>query len=322
MFIKRAAGILAIGISVFLVNCVTRNAQGGDVNRDQQALAAPVERQPIIDAHAHAFHAPRPGEEKWTWPEWLPAGFLSAPATDEALRQETLDIFKRYHVVKAVVSGSLLDEWRKAAPDVVVPGFTTGIAGTTPEQFAALRKDFAAGRLAVIGEVVSQYRGLIPNDPRFEPFFALAEELDKPMSVHVGLGAPGSHEFRMGLGHPLFFEDALVRHPKLRLCVCHAGYPFLEEMIALLYYYPQVYVDVAFIDWYLPRREFQTYLRRLVDAGYSKRIMFGSDNIYWPGSIPLAIDSIESADYLTSEQKRDILYNNAERFFRLEIKRP
>jgi predicted TIM-barrel fold metal-dependent hydrolase len=37
-----------------------------------------------------------------------------------------------------------------------------------------------------------------------------------------------------------------------------------------------------------------------------------------PESIRLAVESIESADFLTPEQKRDIFYNNAVRFFRLK----
>lgn len=39
-----------------------------------------------------------------------------------------------------------------------------------------------------------------------------------------------------------------------------------------------------------------------------------------PESIRPAIESIESADFLTPEQKRDIFYNNAVRFFRLKQK--
>jgi hypothetical protein len=37
-----------------------------------------------------------------------------------------------------------------------------------------------AGRLQVIGEVGAQYEGIPPNDPRMEPLFAIAEELDVP----------------------------------------------------------------------------------------------------------------------------------------------
>lgn len=67
----------------------------------------------------------------------------------------------------------------------------------------------------------------------------------------------------------------LVRHPDLRLYVMHAGWPFLDEMIGLLYMHPQVYIDVAVINWVLPRKEFHRYLRRLVEAGFGDRIMYG-----------------------------------------------
>jgi len=58
-------------------------------------------------------------------------------------------------------------------------------------------------------------------------------------------------------------------------------------------------------------------LKRLVDAGFSKRILFGSDQTIWPQAIGLAIESIEEAPFLTAEQKRDIFYNNSARFLRL-----
>jgi len=81
--------------------------------------------------------------------------------------------------------------------------------------------------------------------------------------------------------------------------------------------YPQVYVDVAAIDWLVPRKEFHRYLRGLVEAGFGKRIMFGSDASMWPETISIGIEAIDSADFLTEAQKRDILYNNAVRFLRL-----
>ena len=37
----------------------------------------------------------------------------------------------------------------------------------------------------------------------------------------------------------------------------------------------------------------------------------------WPGTIDVAIRTIEAATFLTPEQKRDIFYGNAARFLRL-----
>jgi predicted TIM-barrel fold metal-dependent hydrolase len=97
----------------------------------------------------------------------------------------------------------------------------------------------------------------------------------------------------------------------------HAGYPMLDDMLALLQAHPQVYVDTAAIVWHIPRAAFYRHLRGLVDAGHGKRVMFGSDNIGYPGLIERSIAVIEEAPFLSEEQKRDILYNNAARFLRL-----
>jgi uncharacterized protein len=43
-------------------------------------------------------------------------------------------------------------------------------------------------------------------------------------------------------------------------------------------------------------------------------VLFGSDQMIWPETMEIAIRSIESADFLSAEQKRDIFFNNAARF--------
>ena len=109
-----------------------------------------------------------------------------------------------------------------------------------------------------------------------------------------------------------------MKHPKLRLEVMHAGFPMLDDTLALLYAHPQVYVDLGVIAYTQPRPAFYRYLQALVDAGFGDRIMFGSDQMVWPETIERAIDVIEQAPFLTKAQKRDILYNNAARFLRLD----
>jgi predicted TIM-barrel fold metal-dependent hydrolase len=89
-------------------------------------------------------------------------------------------------------------------------------------------------------------------------------------------------------------------------------------MIAMMYQYPQLYGDVSTITWVIPRTAFYDYLKALLRAGLGKRIMFGSDQMRWPEMIGRGIDAIEEADFLTQEQKRDILYNNAATFLQLD----
>ena len=48
-----------------------------------------------------------------------------------------------------------------------------------------------------------------------------------------------------------------------------------------------------------------------------RRIMFGTDQMGWPDAIGMAIEVIESVEFLTEDQRRDIFYNNAARFLHL-----
>ena len=89
----------------------------------------------------------------------------------------------------------------------------------------------------------------------------------------------------------------------------------------MLMLYPNVYTDTGAIDWLLPRPTFHAYLRALVDAGFGKRIMFGSDHMFWPDAIGLALEGITTARFLTDAQKRDVLHHNAVRFYRIESPR-
>jgi predicted TIM-barrel fold metal-dependent hydrolase len=68
----------------------------------------------------------------------------------------------------------------------------------------------------------------------------------------------------------------------------------------------------------IPRVAFYDYLGAFVRAGLGRRLMFGSDQMRWPEKIGEGIEAIEKAPFLTEEQKRDILYNNAAQFLRLE----
>ena len=279
----------------------------------------------IIDVHVHAYtHDERLGS-RLTVPT---TGEPVVAARDAADHQAaTFAAMKRLNVVKAVVSGERDAElrWKQAAPEQIIIGYN--VVDPTKVDLGVLRREHAAGRLQVIGEVGAQYEGIRPNDARMEPLYSLAEELDVPIALHMHPGPPGAPYPPFGMtkmraenGHPLVLEEVLVRHPKLRLYVMHAGWPFLDEMKALLYEHPQVYVDLGVIAWSQPRPEFYRFLRGLVEAGYGKRIMFGSDQMVWPDRIEKTVEAIEQADFLTADQKDDIFCNNAARFLRLESK--
>lgn len=295
---------------------------------------------PVLDMHLHALRANEQGPTICApmerLPAWDPGGLpfrqvfmqdycarpLVSPTTDEAVRQGTLEVMERLNIY-GVLSGPAerVAAWRREAPGRFIPGLAFQATPDAPSP-DSLRAMVEAGRLEVLAEVTNQYAGLGADDPAMAPYWSLAEELELPVGLHMGPGPPGAvhlgaTRYRARLGNPLDLEEVLVRHPRLRLYVMHAGFPFLEEMRAVLYAYPQVHVEVGVIVFTQPRAVFYGYLEGLVDAGFEDRIMFGSDQMNWPEALEIAVQVIREAPFLSERQKRAILYDNAARFLRL-----
>ena len=311
------------------------------------ALQSTPTPPPIIDVHMHAWslqefggnpppgcmgargidmHGVDPAQPFDFMAQATCKVMVEAPKTDKALLDATIAQMRRFNIVSGVISGEreIVAKWVAAAPDRFVPAenFFRGKGLPDASRVAQLESQVKSGETKVFAEVTPQYRGLPPDHSSIAPFYAMAEKLDVPVGIHMGYGAPGGPywlypKYRASLGNPLLLEELLTRHPKLRVFVMHAGMPMTDEMIALMYSHPQVYVDISADNVGVNRPEFWLHLRRLVDAGYGKRIMFGTDQMVWPQAVEVAVDSITTAPFLTEEQKRDILYNNAARFLRL-----
>lgn len=290
-----------------------------------EAQASPP---PIIDMHLHAY-----AETDWRPAASNPAAGAAAPPTAEDHMKACLEAMEQYNIIAAVVSGPLeaVGAWTDAAPGRILgsplfgrPGIDE--SGRRLPALPDLQRMYRDGELRAMAEVTAQYEGLSPSDPSLDPYFAIAEELGVPVGIHTGTSFPGtpyrgSPNFRVALGNPLLLEDLLVRRPKLRVYIMHGGAPWTRETIALMQMYPQVYMDVAVINWIggmAGRPRFHEFLSEMFEAGLGNRIMFGTDQMRWPDAIGMAIEAIETAEFLTAEQKRDILYNNAARFLGLD----
>ena len=252
---------------------------------------------------------------------------LVSPTTNAELKKQLFAEFRKYNYVAALNSGVNVDEMEKWAEESPVKLTLQGLAiwRGSPD-LNAVKKLAEQGRIDVVGEIAVQYDGRPVNDPYLDPYYALAQEYNLPVAVHITGGAPGNdyigyhtrNTYRSDLTNPLAMEDVLRRYPDLRVYIMHAGWPMLDEMLLLMYMHPQVYVDVAMFMTVLPRKEGHRYLRTLVEAGMGKRIMYGSDHSVWPGLVGEAVEAIESAEFLAEEEKDDIFFNNAVRFFRLD----
>ncbi|MEA5140956.1 amidohydrolase family protein [Arcicella rigui] len=298
---------------------------------------------PIIDVHVHASKAnpnipdlcpwflksmPGADPKQTTSPSIFSNECpdpLKAAKTDKEMQEALLATAERLNVTM-IVSGdaSIIHNWHKAAPNRIIPSL--GISNSKDMTVKAFEDSLTAGFYKVMGEVAPQYQGMSPSDPSLDEYFGVAEKLGVPVGIHMGTGGNGTinitnPKYRASLGRPFLLEDMLAKHPKLKIWVMHAGYPMADEMIALMGANAYVYVDLAGFIWSYPLEEIHAYLRRLIQAGFGKRIMYGTDLMIWPKLLETSIQVIESANYLSEDQKRDIFFNNAVRFFNLDPNR-
>lgn len=298
---------------------------------------------PIIDVHVHAmkvnpafaadlcpwFLSDMPGADpRGGTPAFINtdcAQPLKAAKTDKEFQDSLIATMNRLNIT-IVASGDagVIRSWQKAAqPGRVIPSIS--LSSSDEMTVVAFTDSLNSGFYKVMGEVAPQYGGMSPSDPSLDAYFAAAEKLNIPVGIHMGTGGNGNinitnPKYRASLGNPFLLEDLLAKHPKLKIWVMHAGYPMIDEMIALMGANAYVYVDVAGMIWSYPQAEVNEYIRRMVQAGFGKRIMYGTDLMVWPKLLETSLGIIENANYLSFDQKRDILFNNAVRFFRLDEK--
>jgi predicted TIM-barrel fold metal-dependent hydrolase len=297
---------------------------------------------PIIDVHVHAMNIQEGGlTSMCPWflgnmpgadPHGTPPSFLDKSCADPLQSATSTSNYEKSILEEAdrlnvtyVVSGDakMIHSMKKKRPKRIIPSLA--IRNADEMEVHSFRDSLESGFYKVMGEVAPQYEGMSPSDLSLDAYFSIAEELKIPVGIHMGTGGNGmininNPKYRASLGRPFLLEDLLAKHPKLKIWVMHAGYPMIDEMIALMGANAYVYVDLAGFIWSYPLEEIHAYLKRLVQAGFGKRILYGTDLLVWPGLLKTSIDVIQNANYLSEGQKRDILFNNAVRFFNLNEK--
>lgn len=279
----------------------------------------------IIDMHIHSYSEADFGEREPTSDYYGKKGAANA----EVHRVETFAAFKKWNIVKAMVSGNpqSVEEWAaKDSDNIVIKGILIfspddyGLDSVKFEQMVIEKK------IEVFGEIGAYYSGTTLSDSIWQPYLRICEKYDIPVAVHTGGGDPGgtyswSPKARLIKGDPYLIEDVLVKYPKLRIYLMHnGGEDWHEHALRLMAYYPQVYTDIAVMLWVEPntQRTVTEFLKNAKHAGYLDKVMFGSDQMVWPYAIEKSINFLNSLDFLTEKEKEGIFYDNAARFLKLK----
>ena len=120
-----------------------------------------------------------------------------------------------------------------------------------------------------------------PSDSRLEPIYALCEKYNKPIIFHSGLSwEPDSLS---KYSRPIEFEEVAYKHPTLRFCLGHFGWPWVQEAAMLMLKYPNIYADTGLL-YFDNAKEFyarvftQDIPITWIDRSLRHQVMFGSNN--------------------------------------------
>jgi len=117
---------------------------------------------------------------------------------------------------------------------------------------------------------------LPPDHARFYPFYAKCAELDIPIQMQVGHCLRYSNEYPLpSVGKPSTVDTIACHFPELKIIGIHIGWPWTEEMIAVAYKHPNVYIGS---DAYAPKYWDPKFIHYINTFGQDK-VLFGTD---WP----------------------------------------
>ena len=232
-------------------------------------------------------------------------------------------------------------EWCARYPDRFV-GMAT-VALQHPD-LAAEQLEEGVTRLAMRGAPIGgSVEGEELGSPRFDPFWAKAEELEALLFMHPQ-GAPGTTqnerlEGRGGLGNTIgnplettvalshmIFEGVFDRFPGLRICAAHAGgylpsYLGRSDVRCARSEGGEDCVEKSFADYF--RREIlidtmvfrEQGLRHLIAEVGVSQMVYGTD---FPFDWPVGVDFILKASFLSNADKEAILGGNLVRLLRID----
>lgn len=143
-----------------------------------------------------------------------------------------------------------------------------GFAGVDPHKgMAAVRElEHAVRELGLKGLNIQGFElQLAINDKRLYPLYAKCVELDIPVNVHCGTNFSTSTP--ASFGHPAALDEVLVHFPELRVCASPPGWPWVQELLAVAWRHPNLWIGVVAV---------RPKLLNVANSGYEPLLQYGS----------------------------------------------
>jgi predicted TIM-barrel fold metal-dependent hydrolase len=152
-----------------------------------------------------------------------------------------------------------------------------GLAGIDPTEGMRGVREFetAVKEYGFIGgHVYPHWFELAPDHARYYPFYAKCCELDVPIVIHVGQSMIYAPDMpRRSVAKPITLDGVACDFQELRIVGSHIGIPWTDEMIAMCWKHPNVYIAS---DAHAPKYWPQSLIHYINTFGQDK-VMFGTD---------------------------------------------
>lgn len=158
--------------------------------------------------------------------------------------------------------------------------------------------------------------GFYPDDPKFDPYWDLIDDLGLVVTTHAGMALPPLDE---KFCHPKFFARVAEKHPDMNIIIAHLGGKFHDELFPLMDAYENVYTDCSALQGWAPE-DVSMIGRRLdsVTSRYPKRVVFGTDfPLYEHTPMQRFLEIIRNGDWGNDRIKADLLGNNMARLLKV-----
>jgi uncharacterized protein len=159
-------------------------------------------------------------------------------------------------------------------------------------------------------------QGFFPNDERFYPLYAKADELGIPVIFHtghtgIGAGTPGGTGLKLKHSRPIYLDDVAADFPNLTIIGAHPSWPWQDEMLSVALHKANVFIDLS--GW--SPKYFSPSLIQYANTLLQNKVLFGSD-------CPVISPERWLADFETApfrdEVRPKIMLENAKRVLKLE----
>lgn len=181
--------------------------------------------------------------------------------------------------------GDVADELNEAVAKVVAdrPELFSGYGTITHQSLKLPRALAQVRRVSELGlrglALQPSFFGIPIDDRLLYPVYAKAEELGLHVALHTGINYTVTFPIRND--QPLQLDQVACDFPGLVLIACHAGWPWVPEMVAVMRKHPNVYAEFGGLAprYVCERGTGWEVMHRFMNSLLRGQVLHGTD---WP----------------------------------------